>query len=227
MLIGFLTGVGIQVACGQLAGMLGVAGGGAKPLAQVVDTLKELGDTSTATAAVSVAVILVVLVGGRLLPIVPWALVAVIGAIVASSALDLAAHGVAIVGTVPSGLPSLGIPDVTLSEIPELLGTAASIFIVILAQSAATSRAYAAKFDDPFDEDIDLVGLSLANMSAGLSGTFVVNGSPTKTEMVDSAGGRTQVAQLTTAAIVLVVLLVLTGPLSYLPGGGRCPRSSS
>ena len=88
---------------------------------------------------------------------------------------------------------------------------------MILAQSAATSRAYAAKFGDRFDENVDLVGLSGASLAAGVSGTFVVNGSPTKTAMVDSAGGRSQVAQLTTAACVAIVLLFLTKPLSYMP----------
>ena len=73
------------------------------------------------------------------------------------------------------------------------------------------------KYADSFDENVDLVGLGLANVAAGLTGTFVVNGSPTKTEMVDSAGGRTQIAQLTAAAIVVVVLLFLTGPLAYMP----------
>jgi sulfate permease, SulP family len=91
------------------------------------------------------------------------------------------------------------------------------MFVVILAQSAATSRAYAGKYEEPFSEDTDLVGLGAANVAAALSGTFVVNGSPTKTQMVDSAGGRSQLAQLTTAAVVLIVLLLLTGPLAYLP----------
>jgi MFS superfamily sulfate permease-like transporter len=88
---------------------------------------------------------------------------------------------------------------------------------VILAQSAATARAYAVKHQESFVENDDLVGLSAANVAAGLTGTFVVNGSPTKTEMVDEARGRTQVAQLTTAAVVAIVLLFLTGPLQYLP----------
>jgi SulP family sulfate permease len=89
--------------------------------------------------------------------------------------------------------------------------------VVILAQSAATSRAYAVKYEEPFSQDTDLVGLGAANMVAAFSGTFVVNGSPTKTQMVDSAGGRSQLAQLTTAVLVLIVLLLLTGPLAYLP----------
>jgi MFS superfamily sulfate permease-like transporter len=102
-------------------------------------------------------------------------------------------------------------------QIPELLGVAAACFLVILAQSAATSRAYATRYEERFDENVDLVGLSLSNIAAALSGTFVVNGSPTKTEMVDSAGGKSQLAQVVTVGIVLIVLLFLTVPLSYLP----------
>jgi len=87
----------------------------------------------------------------------------------------------------------------------------------VLAQSAATSRAYAAKFNDDFDENIDLIGLSAASIGAGLTGTFVINGSPTKTSMVDKAGGRSQLAQLTMAVVVIIVLLFLTVPLGYMP----------
>jgi high affinity sulfate transporter 1 len=217
VLVGFLTGVGLQVACGQLAGMLGVTGASGGPIKQIEGVIDDLGNVSWATVGVSAAMVLVIVGGRRLLPKVPWALVAVIGAIVGSYALDLPAHGVATIGSVPSGLPSLGIPDVPLDDIPKLLGTAVSIFVVILAQSAATSRAYATKFGDAFDEDSDLVGLSLANALAGLSGTIVVNGSPTKTAMVDSAGGRSQLAQLSAAACVVLVLLFLTGPLSHMP----------
>jgi MFS superfamily sulfate permease-like transporter len=73
------------------------------------------------------------------------------------------------------------------------------------------------KYGDSFDENVDLVGLGFANAAAAVTGTFVVNGSPTKTEMVDSAGGRSQVSQLTAGLIVAVVLLFLTGPLAYMP----------
>jgi MFS superfamily sulfate permease-like transporter len=91
------------------------------------------------------------------------------------------------------------------------------MFLVVLAQSAATSRAYAVKYNERFEENTDLVGLGLANIGAGLSGTFAVNGSPTKTEMVDEAKSHTQVAQLTTAVVVAIVLLFLTKPLQFLP----------
>jgi MFS superfamily sulfate permease-like transporter len=91
------------------------------------------------------------------------------------------------------------------------------MFVVILAQSSATSRAYAGKYEEAFSQDTDLVGLGAANVAAALSGTFVVNGSPTQTQVADSAGGRSQLAQLTTSAVVLIVLLLLTGPLASLP----------
>jgi sulfate permease, SulP family len=91
------------------------------------------------------------------------------------------------------------------------------VVLVILAQSAATSRAYAAKYNERFDENLDLVGLSMANVATGVTGAFVVNGSPTKTQMVDGAGGHSQISQITTGVIVLIVLLFLTAPLAYMP----------
>ena len=130
---------------------------------------------------------------------IPGGLVAVIGTIAASWAFDLASHGVAVLGTVPSGLPSFGIPTDGWSEWKTLVPVAGAIFIVILAQSAATSRSYAARYNERFDENVDLVGLSGANIAAGLTGTFVVNGSPTKTQIVDGAGGRSQVASISTS----------------------------
>ena len=239
VLIGFLTGVGIQVAMGQVAGMFGVPGGSdGGPIQEFIETLSQIpSQASWTTAAVSASVFIVILGLKAISPKIPGALIAVVGAIAVSWIWDLQAHGVAVLGKVPSGLPSFGIPDYGWDDLSPIIATAASIFLVVLAQSAATSRAYAAKYADRFDENLDLVGLSFANVSAGLSGTFVVNGSPTKTQMVDGAGGRSQLAQLTTAVIVLIVLLFLTVPLQYMPeavlvvdrvpdrgGAGRHPR---
>jgi sulfate permease, SulP family len=124
-----------------------------------------------------------------------------------------------VLGAVPSGLPTVGLPHLNLSWdlIVQLAPIAFAMFVVILAQSAATSRAYAARYNERFSEDTDLLGLGLANIGAGLSGAFVVNGSPTKTQMVDSAGGRSQLSLLVAAGIVLLVLLFLTAPLAYMP----------
>ena len=217
VLLGFLTGVGVQVAAGQLPDILGVKAVGTGTLGRLVDTLAKLPDTHGATVAVAAGVIAVTMVARRITRRVPGALIAVVGAIIVSRAADLSAHGVAVLGTVPRGLPHLGPPTLSWHAARILVGGAASMFVVILAQSAATSRAYAVKHEEAFSEDTDLIGLGAANVVAAFCGTFAVNGSPTKTQMVDSAGGRSQLAQLTTSVVVLIVLLLLTGPLAYLP----------
>ncbi|MCU0971437.1 MAG: SulP family inorganic anion transporter [Gammaproteobacteria bacterium] len=216
-LIGFLTGVGVQVAGGELSGLLGLAKEGHDALTQVVSTIERLGAAHAGTLAVSLAVLAVIVACERFAPRIPGALMAVIGAIAASAALDLAARGVATIGAVPSGLPSLSLPPLHASDLAQVVACAASCFIVIVAQSAATARAYAMRYEERFDGNPDLIGLAGANAAAALTGTFVVNGSPTKTEMVDEAGGRSQVAPLAMAAVVLVVLLFLTKPLSFMP----------
>jgi high affinity sulfate transporter 1 len=219
VLIGFLTGVGIQVALGQVGGMLGVPTTGSGTIENFFSALAQIPQANGATVIVSASVLIIVIGADLIDKRIPGALIAVIGSILASSFLNLKSYGVSTLGYVPGGLPQLGLPQVQLTgaEIGRLLWTAASIFIVILAQSAATSRAYAMRHYESFDENMDLIGLGFANIAAGITGTFVVNGSPTKTEMVDSAGGGSQLAQLATVVIVVLVLLFLTGPLAYLP----------
>ena len=109
------------------------------------------------------------------------------------------------------------LPNVTWSETLAVLSVAMSCFVMIIAQSAATSRVYAIKHQERVDENADILGLAAANAAAAVSGAFVVNGSPTQTAMADGAGARSQVAQLPFAGIVLLVLLFLTRPLQYLP----------
>ena len=127
-------------------------------------------------------------------------------------------------GAGPRRSADFGLPAVAGAGVIRRCSLPFAMFVVILAQSAATSRAYAARYEERYDENTDLVGLALANVAAGLSGTFVVNGSPTKTQMVDSAGGRSQLSLLVLAAVVLLVLLFLTGPLAFMPR--RCWRRS-
>jgi high affinity sulfate transporter 1 len=216
-LIGFLTGVGVQVAVGELAGLLGLAKQGHGPILQLASVFQRLGETNFRTLAFSVAVLVVIVGFKRVAPRIPGALIAVVAAIAASMMFDLARHGIAVIGEVPGGLPSLSLPPFHLAQINQVVVAAASCFIVIIAQSAATARAYANRYNEEDDANLDIVGLAGANAAAALTGTFVVNGSPTKTEMLDDAGGRSQIAHLTTAVIVLLVLLFLTKPLSFMP----------
>ncbi len=160
-----------------------------------------------------------ILLGNRLIPRIPLSLFAVLGTIAASAEFHFSVRGIAVIGPVPGGLPELGFPAVSWNETVALLPVAGSCFVMIIAQSAATSGIFGSRYHEYVDENADILGLAVANAAAAISGTFVVNGSPTQTAMANRAGARSQIAQLVFAAVVLVVLLFLTGPLQYLP---RC-----
>ena len=217
VLVGFLTGGGFQVGLAMLGEMLGISVDSTRTLDQVAQIVHGLPRAQWATSCLAGSVVATVFLLGRFAPRLPGPLIAVVAATAASAGLDFSAHGIALIQIVPPGLPSFGLPRVAWREIPPLLPLAGGCLLTILAQSAATARAYAARHHETLDENADLVGLSAANAVAALSGTFVVNGSPTQTAMVDRAGGRSQVTHLTTAAVVTLVLLFLTRPLRFLP----------
>ena len=223
VLVGFLTGVGFQVAIAMLGDMLGISVSSHRTLAQAWEILHGLPGSNLPTLALSALVAGGILLGKRLAPRIPLSLFAVAGTITASAAFHFAERGIAVIGPVPGGLPAIGLPDVSWSEALTLLPVAASCFVMIIAQSAATSRAFASRYHERVDENADILGLSAANAVAAVTGTFVVNGSPTQTAMADRAGARSQIAQLVFAGVVLLVLLFLTGPLQYLP---RCVLAS-
>ena len=217
VLVGFLTGVGIQVGIAMLGGMLGVNVISHRTLGQLWEVVRGAPALSPQTTALSIFVVASILLGRRFAPRFPVSLVVVVGTIAASAWFHLSKHGFAVIGPVPGGLPSLKWPDANWRETLDLLPVAGSCFVMIIAQSAATSRVYATTFKERVDEDADILGIAAANAAAAVSGAFVVNGSPTQTAMADQAGARSQVAQLAFAAVVFVVLLFLTGPLQYLP----------
>ena len=219
VLAGFLTGVGIQIGVAMLGDMLGLSVTSRSTPDQIIEMARGLGGIHPTVLLLAAVVTSLILIARGLVPKWPVSFVIVIGTIAASAAYGFSARGIPVIGPVPAGLPAFGLPQVSWREFLDLLPVAASCFVMILAQSAATARAFATKYAEHLVENDDLLGLSAANAAAALSGSFVVNGSPTQTAMADSAGARSQFAQVIFAAIVLVVLLFLTGPLQYLP---RC-----
>jgi high affinity sulfate transporter 1 len=218
VLVGFLTGVGIEVFAGQIPDMLGIPKGTGNWFEQQWFTITHLGDANGWTVAFAAGALILILGFKRFLSTVPGAVVAVVLSIILSAALDASSHGVAIVGAVQGGFPPIGLPQgITWSDIPQVLGIAFSCFVLIIAQSAATSRSFAMRHNQRVDINRDIVGLSAASFAAGLTGTFVVNGSPTKTQILDEQKGRTQVANMTMSLVVLVVVLFLTGLLTDMP----------
>ena len=218
VLIGFLTGVGISVLTGQLPDMLGIPKGKGNWFEQQWSTLTHLSDASWWTVAFAAGT-LVIIVGCKLISRkIPGAVIAVVLSIVLSNVLGASGHGVAVIGPVQGGMPPFGLPPgIDLRDIPAVMGVALSCFFLIIAQSAATSRSFAMKHSERVDINKDILGLAGANFAAGLTGTFVVNGSPTKTEILDEQRGRSQMANITMSLVVIVVVLFLTKYLTNMP----------
>ncbi len=217
VLLGFLTGVGFQVGIAVLGEMLGIEVVSRRTPIQFLQVLRALPRASLLTVGISIAVITCILLFNKFAPNWPGPLFAVVGAVSASANFHLSERGVSVLGPVPGGWPHLGLHDLSTKDAWALLPVSLSCFVMIVAQSAATARLYASRHNQQLDENSDLVGLSAANAAAAFSGTFVVNGSPTQTAMVESSGGTNQTAHLATAFVVALVLLFLTGPLQYLP----------
>jgi high affinity sulfate transporter 1 len=222
VLIGFLTGVGVQVLTGQIPDMLGVPKGTGNWFEQQWTMITSIPDLNWPTFAYAIGTIVIIRGFKRFIPAVPGAIVAVVLFIALSNILDSAANGVAVVGAVQGGFPPIGLPQgITLADVETNFATLSAIafscFVLIIAQSAATSRSFAMKHGQSVDVNRDIVGLSGASFAAGLSGTFVVNGSPTKTQILDDQKGRTQLSNLTMAVIVLLVVLFFTAVLTNMP----------
>jgi sulfate permease, SulP family len=223
VLVGFLTGVGLQVGTSVLSEMLGVPVNSRRPLVQLAELLRELPRVHLPTVALSAVVLGFVLLLRRFAPKLPGAMLAVVGSITASAVWNFVGRGIATIGPVAGGLPHLGLigllslRGMSWKEMEMLITVSASCAVMILTQSAATSRIYATKHHQEVNENNDLFGLSAANAAAALSGAFVVNGSPTQTAMMEGAGGQSQLAQVAMAVVAGGVLLFLTKPLQYLP----------
>jgi len=207
--------VGITV----LPEMLGLEVHSHRAIVQLFEVVRDPRQIQPETLGISFAVLLLIFSLNRLVPKFPGPILAVVGGIMAGKLFDLGARGVALIGPVVGGLPHLRLPQVDWSTAQVLVVVSGSCLVVIVAQSAATARAYAFRHQQDLDENADLLGLSAANLTAGLTGTFVVNGSPTQTAMVESAGGSSQLAQLVTGATVAAVLLFLARAFQFLP---RC-----
>jgi sulfate permease, SulP family len=217
VLIGFLTGVGFQVGIAVLSDMFKLEVHGTNPVEQLLQVVRQLPQANIPTLCLSTGVVTLVLLSYRFVPRFPGALLAVVVAVAASAAFHFSGYGIQVVGSVAGGPPHLSVPPLNWGLVRDLLPVAGSCFVMIVAQSSVTARAYAAKHHQTLDENRDLLGISAANAAAALSGTFVVNGSPTQTAMVETSGGSNQLAHLSTALVVMLVLLFLTGPLQLLP----------
>ena len=214
---GFVLGLTILVILGELPNILGIPGPPTTDVtARITNLFTGLDNIHPTTVVVGATSLALMFGGTKLAPKVPWALVTLMVGLIASNILDLAAEGVKVVGTVPQGLPTPSLPGIALSDWGQVLLAGAAVAFVGLAEGLSAARLYATE-DARVDASQELLAVGVGNVSSGIFGGFGVAGSLSKTATVDRAGGRSQVAGLTTALLALATILFLAPALSELP----------
>jgi high affinity sulfate transporter 1 len=216
---GFLFGAAIDVVIGELSKLTGTETTGTNSIRELGSWFRTLGDTSVATLLVGVTSLVVIFGLRRVLPQVPGALVLVAGGLVASRLFDLGAHGVALVGDIPRGLPSLDVPDGHLFTDHAAVMSIAAVALVLIgfSQTAGDSRTFAARHRYRIDINQESVAQGAANIGAGLFQGMPVSTSLSASSLNDHTGARTGVASIASGVIVLLTLVLLAPIFADLP----------
>jgi len=232
LLVGYMTGVGINVALGQIPKILG-----GRPLSEALNVLGGVDfrnvEPSAILGALGIAlsqttanvpsavlgglVLAAILAGERWLPRVPMALPALLAALAATAILDLPSEGVRVLGPVPSGLPPIALPLISPDQAFALLPAALGIAVLSFADTALTGRNFAEPHGERTDPNRELVALAAADLGGSLTSGYPVSSSASRTQAAEGAGAQTQLAGIIAAGAVALVLLFLTGPLALLP----------
>ena len=217
--IGYMTGLSLTILVGQLPKLFGFSVSADNLIGELKGFVKGVSSGETVGAAVAVGLfsLAVILLIQRLAPRVPGVLVAVVLAIIATVAFDLASHGVKLVGTLPRGVPPLTLPGVSLSDLGVLVAGALGIALVALTDTISTASAFAARHGTEVNADQEMIGIGTANVAAGLFQGFPVSTSGSRTAVAEQSGAKTQVAGLVGAGVILVMLVALPGLFKDLP----------
>jgi sulfate permease, SulP family len=214
ILAGFKAGTGLVIIVGQLGKVLGIPVAGDNFIDKCVDLIRGLDDINGTTMALGVGTIVLLVLIRRFAPRVPGPLVAVVAGIILVAWLDLAEHGVAVIGSVPSGLPVPKVPDT--DDWRLLLPAAAGIALLSFVESLAASRSLRRRDDPPVDPNRELVALGAANIGGGFFRGFPAGGGLSQSAVNADAGARSTLAGLVTAAVAAIVMTSLTGVLNDL-----------
>jgi SulP family sulfate permease len=216
---GFLAGAAVDVVIGELPKLTGTSSKGDSAWRELATWIGSLGDIHWTTLLVGVLSLALILALRFLAPAVPGALVLVAAGLLASAVFDLGAHGVALVGHVPRGLPAPKLPDFTIvRQHYASIGIAAVALLLIgFSQTAGDARAFAARHRYRIDVNQESVAQGMANVGAGVFQGMPVSTSLSASSLNESAGAQTPVASLTTGALVIATLIVLAPVFSHLP----------
>ena len=217
VLTGLVAGLALVIGVGQLYKLFGVEGGGTTFFGKLEVLLRQLDSTDPATLAIGLTALAMIFALRTFAPKVPSALIAVVLGIVAVSVLGLADHGVAIVGEIPDGLPSLSFPSFGITDATDLLPDAAALALIAFAESVAGARAFAAKHGYEVDADQELVALGVSNLGAGLLQGFAVDASLSRSAGADAAGVKSQLSNIILFVLLIVTMLLLMPLFHNLP----------
>ena len=217
VLTGYLNGVALILIATQLSRFTGVALENDDFFPRVAEALRKVPQANAAAFALGASLVALLFVLRKLAPRWPGPLIACIAAVAAARLLDLPAHGVAALGTIPQGLPVPRWPDVGIGDAKGLLPAAIAIAFLAFAEGVVLARAFAAKHREEIDANQELVAFGAASAAAGALGGFPVNASQSRSAIADAAGARTQLAQWTAAAFLVLFLLFLAPSLERVP----------
>jgi sulfate permease, SulP family len=217
VLVGYIHGVAVFLIIGQLEKLFGLDIEAADPIPQLLEVVREVSGLHSTTLVVGIACLAPLLALRWIAPKFPGPLIVVALAIAASAFLDLEAKGVAVAGKIPPGLPGFDLPSFKAGDIWALLPAALGIFFVGFSDAILTARSFAGKHGQHVRADQELAALGIANAAAGVTQSFAIGASGSRTAVNDQMGGRTQIAGLVGAGSIALVLLFLTEPMRYLP----------
>ncbi|HUP74678.1 MAG TPA: sulfate permease [Acidimicrobiales bacterium] len=217
VLVGYISGVGLTLLSSQIASFTGVAISSETFFGRFAELLANIDDVKGTTVVLAAGTLTLIMVLRRLSPRVPGALVGVIVASVVVAAFALEDDGVALVGTIPSGLPVPRVPDVAASDLGRLFPVAAGIALVGYTDNVLTARSVAARHGYRIDANQELLALGLTNLTSGLSQGFPVSSSASRTAVPSSLGSKTQLVSLVAGAFVVGTLLSLRPVLEQIP----------
>jgi high affinity sulfate transporter 1 len=206
IIAGFLAGVGVVIIVHQLPDLLGLQTTGGSTLARLRDIADHLGDANGWTIAIGLGVLATVVVLQRIDRRIPGPLIALAVSTAVVSLAGLQDHGVAVLGPVAHGPPQIGLRGLTWHTVGQLAPLAGVVALVIVTQTAATTRAFVRPGARDVDVGRDMMAVGAGNAVAGLIGAFPVNASPPRTAAIEAAGGRSQVTSLLAAAAVVALI---------------------
>jgi MFS superfamily sulfate permease-like transporter len=215
--IGFLAGISVHILVSQLPVILGLPAPEGPMLARIATLARHLGQANGFTLAIGLGVLAVIALSERINARIPGALIGLASASAAVVLLHLESRGVSVLGTISAAMPAVAIPVISAAHLTSLLSLSLIISIVVMVQTAATTRSFPTDPNEPPDVNRDFIGIGAGSVIAGLVGAFPVDASPPRTAVVSETGGRSQVAGLAAVAIVIALLAFGASLLHRIP----------